>query len=44
MIDDPIPFVKLVQKILVGSYVPIMGICGKIFIVNLDNLQMLFML
>jgi len=44
MIYDPIPFVKLVQKILVENYEPIMGICGKIFTVNLHNLQMLFML
>ena len=44
MIYDPIPFAKLVQKILVGNYEPIMGICGKIFIINLHNLQMLFML
>ena len=44
IIDDPIPFVKLVQKILVGNYQAIMGICGKIFIINLHNLQMLFML
>jgi len=44
MIYDPIPFVKLVQKILVGNYEPIMGICGKIFIINLRNLQMLFIL
>jgi len=44
MIYDPLPFVKLVQKILVGSYEPIMGICGKIFLNNLPNLQMLFML
>jgi len=29
MIYDPIPFVKLVRKILVGNYEPIMGICGK---------------
>jgi len=28
IIYDPIPFVKLVQKILVGNYEPIMGICG----------------
>jgi len=34
----------LVQKILVGNYAPIMRICGKIFIINLHNLQMLFML
>jgi len=40
----PIPFVKLVQNILVGNYECIMGICGKIFIINLHNLQMLFML
>jgi len=32
MIYDPIPFVKLVQIILVGNYEPILGICGKIFI------------
>jgi len=38
------PFVKLVQKILVENYEPIMGICGKIFIINLHNLQLLFML
>jgi len=44
MIYDLIPFVKLVQKILVGNYEPIMRICGKIFIINLHNLQMLFML
>jgi len=44
MIYDPIPFVKLVQKILVGNYEPIMRICGKTFIINLHNLQMLFML
>jgi len=37
-------FVKRVQKIFVGNYEPIMGICGKIFIINLRNLQMLFML
>jgi len=43
MIYDPIPFVKLVQKILVGKHEPIVGICGKIFIMNLQNLQMLFM-
>jgi len=41
MIYDPIPFVKLVQKILVGNYEHIMGIWGKIFIINLHNLQML---
>jgi len=44
MIYDPIPFVKLVRKCLVGNYEPIMGICGKLFIINLHNLQMLFML
>jgi len=44
MIYDPIPFVELVQKILVGNYEPVMGICGKIFIFNLHNLQMMFML
>jgi len=44
MIYDPIPFAKLVQKILVGSYEPITRICGKIHIINLHNLQMLFML
>ena len=44
MIYDPIPFVKLVQNILVGNYEPIMRICGKIFIINLHHLQMLFML
>jgi len=42
MIYDPIPFVKLVQKFLIGNYEPIMGICRKIFIINLHNLQMLF--
>ena len=44
MINDPIPIAKLVQKILVGKYEPIMGIFRKIFIINLHNLQMLFML
>ena len=44
MIFDPIPFVKLVQKILLRNYEPIVRICGKIFKINLDNLQMLFML
>jgi len=32
MIYDQIPFVKLIQKILVGNYKPIMRICKKIFI------------
>ena len=44
MIYDPVIFVKLVQKILVGNYEPIMRICGQIFIINLHNLQMLFLL
>jgi len=44
MIYDPIPFVKLVQKILVGNHEPSMSICVKIFIIHLHNLQMLFML
>ena len=44
MIYDPIPFVKLIRKMLDGNYEPIMGICGKIFIINLHNLQMLIML
>ena len=44
MIYDPIPFVKLVQKILVGNYEPIMCISGKIHKISLHNLQMLFML
>jgi len=35
MIYDPIPFVKLVQKFLVGNYEPIMGICGKYLKCNL---------
>jgi len=35
IIYNPIPFVELVQKILVGNYETIMGICGKIFIINL---------
>ena len=43
MISDPIPFVKLVPKISVGHYEPIMGICGKIFRINMHNLQMLFL-
>jgi len=43
MIYDPIPFVKLVPKISVGHYEPIMGICGKIFRINMHNLQMLFL-
>jgi len=44
MIYDPIPFVKLGQKILIGNYEPIMRVCGKIFIINLHKLQMLFIL
>jgi len=44
MVCNPIPFVKLVQKFLVGNYEPIMRICGKICIIILHNLQMLFML
>jgi len=44
MIYDPILFVKLVQKFLVRNYEPIMRICGKIFIINLHNLQILLML
>jgi len=44
VIYDPIPFVKLVQKILVGNCEPMMRICRKIFIISLHNLQMLFML
>jgi len=44
MIYDPIPFVKLIRKILDGNYEPIKGICGKIFGINLHNLQMLLML
>jgi len=44
MIYDPIPFVKLVQKTLVGDHDLITGIWVKIFIINLHNLQMLFML
>jgi len=43
MIYEPVPFVKLVQTTLVGKHEPNMGICGKIFIINLQNLQMLFM-
>jgi len=44
MIYDPIPFVKLVQNFLVENYELIMRICGKMYIVILHNLQMLFML
>jgi len=44
MIYDPTPFVKLVQKILVGNYEPIIGIFGKIFIFYLHNLPILFVL
>ena len=44
MIYDPISFVILVQIFLVGNYEPIMRMCGKIFIINLQTLQMLFML
>ena len=44
MIYYPIPFVKPVQNILVGNNEPIMRIWGKIFIINLHNLQILFML
>ena len=44
VIYDPISFVKLVQKMLVGNHEPIMDISEKIFIANLHNRQMLFML
>jgi len=44
MIYDPIRFVKLIQKMLLGNYKLIMGICGKIFILNLHFRQILFML
>jgi len=44
MIYDSIPFAKLVQKFLIANSEPVMGICGKIFIINLHNLEMLFML
>jgi len=44
MIYDPIPIVKLVQKCLIGNYESIMGICVKIFLTDLHNLQMLFMM
>ena len=37
-------FCQLVQKFLVGNNEPIIGICGKIFTINLHNLEMLFML
>jgi len=43
-IYGPIPFAKLVQKSLVGNYEPIVGICRKMFIINLRNLQMLYTL
>jgi len=32
------------SKILIGNYVPILGISGKKLIITLQNLQMLFML
>jgi len=44
IIYDPIPLAELVQKNLVGNYESIMRICGKIFIIDLHNLQMLFTL
>ena len=44
MTDDSIAFVKFIQKKFVRNYKPIVGVCGKIFIINLHNLQMLFML
>ena len=44
MIYDPIPFVKLIQKFLIGNDEAIMRIGGKKYIINLNNLQMLFML
>jgi len=43
MIYDPIPFVKLVQKSFSWKLRAYNGICGKIFIIKLHNLQMLFM-
>jgi len=45
--DNDLPpnsFCQARSKILVGYYGPIMSICGKIFMINLHNLQMLFML
>jgi len=39
----PDSFVNLVQKSLVGNY-KLMRICGKMLIINLHNVQMLFML
>jgi len=44
MIYDPILLLSWIKKILAGNYEPIMGICGKLFIFNFHNLQMLFML
>jgi len=44
MIYDSISFVKLVQTNLGVNYEPIIGIGEKIFITNLHNLHMLFML
>ena len=41
MIYDPIPFVKLVQKFLVGNYEPIIGIYKKIFTINLRSYELL---
>jgi len=41
MIYDPVPFVKIVQIILIEKHEPIMGFCGKILIIKLQNLQIL---
>jgi len=40
----PNSFCKARSKILVGNFEPIMDICGKMFVINLHNRQMLFML
>jgi len=42
MIYNLIPCVKLVQNILVGNYERTIRIFGKILIIHLHNLQMLF--
>ena len=44
MILPPNSFIKLVPKMLVGNYEPILGICEETFTFNLHNLQILFML
>jgi len=37
-------YLQMTTELYLQNYEPIMRICGKIFVSNLHNLQMLFML